>query len=101
MPIYNFIDTNTNEEFELFMKISEREEYLQQNPHIQKVITTPMIVSSISTKNRVPDGFKEVLSKVAESHPNSEVGNRYGRKSIKDVKTRNIVKKHVEKLTKT
>lgn len=101
MPIYNFLDTKTNEEFELFMKISEREEYLKQNPHIQKVITTPMIVSGVSTRDKVPDGFKEVLSKVAEAHPNSEVGNRYGRKSIKDVKTKNIVKKHVEKLTKT
>jgi hypothetical protein len=40
------------------------------------------------------------LSKVAEAHPTSTVGERYGRKSIKDVKTREIVKKHVKKMVK-
>jgi succinate dehydrogenase/fumarate reductase flavoprotein subunit len=43
---------------------------------------------------------KEVLSKVAEAHPTSTVAERYGKKSTKDVKTREIVKKHVDKITK-
>ena len=61
-----------------------------------------MIVSGVSTstQNRVPDGFKEVLSKVGHHHPNSKVGNEYGDKSIKAVKTREIVRKHVDKITK-
>jgi len=41
-----------------------------------------------------------VLSKVAEKHPNSSVGERYGRKSIKEARTAQVVKKHVEKITK-
>jgi hypothetical protein len=41
-----------------------------------------------------------VLSKVAEAHPTSTFADRYGKKSIKDVKTRQIVKKHVDKITK-
>lgn len=103
MPTYNFLDTETGEEFESFMSISARETFLKENPHIQPVVTAPAIVSGVSTSttNRVPDGFKEVLSKVAEAHPTSEVGQRYGRKSIKEVKTREIVKKHVQKLTGT
>jgi hypothetical protein len=101
MPTYNFLDTETGEEFESFMSISARETFLKENPHIQPVVTAPAIVSGVSTStsNRVPDGFKEVLSKVAEAHPTSEVGQRYGKKSIKEVKTREIVKKHVQKLT--
>ncbi len=76
MPTYNFINTETGEEFESFMRISEREEFLNANPHIQPVMTAPAIVSGVSssTQNRVPNGFKEV-------------------------KTEQVVKKHVERIT--
>lgn len=102
MPTYNFIDTETGEEFESFMKISEREEFLKVNPHIQPVITAPNIVSGVVGvgSNRVPNGFKEVLSKVAEAHPTSKVGQEYGNKSIKQVKNEQLVKKHVDRITK-
>lgn len=101
MPTYEFLDTETGEEFEAFMSISAREKFLKENPHIQPLVTAPAIVSGISTSttNRVPDGFKEVLSKVAEAHPASEVAHRYGKKSIKEVRTREIVRKHVQKMT--
>lgn len=100
MPKYSFVDTKTGEEFESFMSISARETYLKENPHIQPVVTAPAIVSGVSTSTsgKVPEGFKEVLSKVAEAHPASEVAHRYGKKSIKEVKTREIVKKHVQKM---
>jgi hypothetical protein len=93
LPTYSFIDTDTGEEFETLMKISEREEYLKENPQIQPKVTAPSIVSSVAGmgSHRVPDGFKEVLSKVAEKHPNSAVGGAHGKKSIKEVKTQRIV----------
>lgn len=34
MPLYFFRDANTGNEFQKFMKISEQEEYLKNNPHI-------------------------------------------------------------------
>jgi predicted nucleic acid-binding Zn ribbon protein len=99
MPTYQFLNTETDEEFEVLMKISEREEYLKNNPHIQSIITAPALVSGVSTSNsrsgRVPSGFNEVLSKVAEAHPTSKVAQRFGKKSIKQVKTEQIVKKHL------
>ena len=102
MPTYDFLDTETGDKFEVFMKISEREDYLKNNPHITPVLSAPMIVSGVSSskQNRVPDGFKEVLSKVGHHHPNSKVGSEHGDKSIKAVKTREIVRKHVDKITK-
>lgn len=99
MPTYSFINNDTGEEFDMFMRISEREEYLKTNPNIQPIVTAPAIVSGVAGQNRVPDGFKEVLSKVSEAHPTSEVAKKHGRKSIKQVKTDQIVKKHVEKIT--
>ena len=95
MPTYEFLNTETGEEFEVLMKISEREEYLKNNPHIQSIISAPALVTGVSTSNKVPDGFKEVLSKVAEKHPTSKVAQRYGKKSIKQIKTEQIVKKHL------
>jgi|TARA_R110000822_G_scaffold72047_3_gene173532 hypothetical protein len=102
MPTYNFVDTETGEEFELFMKWSGRETFLKENPHIQPILTAPAIVSSVAGmgSHRVPDGFKEVLSKVAEKHPGSAVGEKYGRKSIKEARTAQVVKKHVDRITK-
>jgi len=101
MPTYNFLDTETGEMFESFMKISEREEYLKTNPTIQPVMTAPAIVSGVSTstQNRVPDGFKEVLSKVAEAHRGSDFASKHLKKSIKEARTEQVVKKHVERIT--
>lgn len=101
MPTYNFLNTDTGEPFEAIMKIAEKENFLKENPHIQSVITASNIVSGVSTskQNRVPDGFKEVLSKVAEAHPTSHVADKHGQKSIKQLKNEQIVKKHVQKVT--
>lgn len=100
VPTYSFYDTKTDEYFDAFMSYSQREQYLKDNPHISTVVTSAAIVSGVSTTGKVPDGFKEVLSKVAEAHPSSVVGDRYGRRSIKQARTDQVVKKHVEKITK-
>ena len=99
MPTYSFYNNQTGEQFDEMMKFSEREEYLNNNPHVTQVVTAPSIVSGVSTskQNKVPEGFKEVLSKVAEAHPESATGKRYGRKSMKQVKTKQIVDKHLGK----
>jgi hypothetical protein len=96
MPTYKFLNKETNEEFEDFISISRKEELLKLNPHIIQIIEAPSIVSS-SGSNKVPDGFKEVLSKVAEAHPDSTLAERHRRKSIKEVRTREIVDKHYKK----
>jgi hypothetical protein len=41
-----------------------------------------------------------VLSKIAEKYPNSSVADRHGRRSAKEAKTRDIVKKYTDKMTK-
>ncbi len=65
MPTYEFLNTKTGEEFEVLMKISEREEYLKNNPHIQTVLTAPALVSGVSTSNsRTGVAFEEVIGNV-------------------------------------
>lgn len=103
MPTYNFIDTTTDELIEVFMSISERDEFIKENPHMQQtLISAPSIVSGVSgsSQYRTPDGFKEVLSKVAERNPHTEFADRHGRRGIKEARTREVVRKHVDKITK-
>ena len=98
MPTYDFLDTETGETFEKFISLSGKDEYLKENPHIQQVHLGAMsIVSGVSITGKVPDGFKEVLSKVAENHKTSAVANAHGRKSMKEIKTQNLVNKHIGK----
>lgn len=101
MPTYEFVNTETNEQFEMFMSISQREEFLTENPHIKTVISAPNIVSHSGGDlySKTPSGFKEVLSKVAEAHPNSTVADRYGKRTIKEVRTNRVVEDHVKKIT--
>jgi len=95
MPTYDFVNNETGEEFEEFMSISAREQYLKDNPHIQQIVGATATVGGVSITGKIPDGFKEVLSKVAESHSASAVGQQYGRQSINAIKTKELVKKHI------
>ena len=97
MPTYNFIDTETDEEFEVVMKIAEREEFLKENPQVQPIITAPALISGVDAQQKLPEGFKEVLSKVGENHPNSRLGREYGNKTNAQVKARDIVDKYRKK----
>lgn len=101
MPTYEFVNTKTEEQFEMFMSISQREEFLTKNPHIKTVVSAPGIVSYSGGDlySKTPSGFKEVLSKVAEAHPNSTVADRYGKRTIKEVRTNRVVEDHVKKIT--
>jgi hypothetical protein len=95
MPTYDFVNNETGEEFEEFMSMSAREQYLKDNPHIQQIVGATATVSGVSITGKIPDGFKDVLSKVAENHSASAVGQQYGRQSISAIKTKELVKKHI------
>jgi len=95
MPTYDFVNNETGEEFEEFMSMSAREQYLKDNPHIQQIVGATATVSGVSITGKIPDGFKDVLSKVAENHSASAVGQQYGSQSISAIKTKELVKKHI------
>ena len=95
MPIYTFHDIKTNKVFTEMMSIAEMEAYLEKNPHIKQQITQMNIVGGVSgVSYRNDQGFKEVLSKISEAHPQSALAQQYGKKSIKQVKTEQTIKKH-------
>ena len=93
MPSYTFENTKTGDVFDNYMSIADKETYLEQNPHIKQIITAINIVSGTGGMKN-DSGWKENLSRIAEAHPTSPFADRYGKKSIKEIKTKQVVEKH-------
>ena len=51
MPLYTFMNKDTDEVFTEMMSISQREEYLSQNPNITQQIVKVNMVSGTGLKN--------------------------------------------------
>ena len=101
MPTYRFYNKNTKSEFEDYMTISDMEKFIKKK-HITLLPPTQLnIVSTTgSIDSKTDSGFKEVLSKAAEAHPNSPLAERYGRKSVKQSQIERVRKKHRNRLSK-
>ena len=101
MPTYRFQNLKTGIVYEDFMSIAEMEK-LKRNKNVKLLPPTQMnIVSSVgSIDSKTDGGWKEVMSKAAEAHPNSPLAERYGKKSVKQSQTENIVKKHRDRKSK-
>ena len=99
MPQYTFFNKRTRKEFTDFMSISEKEEYLEKNHHISQVIVPINIVAGVSGLTHKNDqGWKENMSRIAEAHPTSPLADRYGKKSIKQIKTQQALKKNKQRI---
>ena len=96
MPIYTFENTKTKKVYDEMMSISEKEEYLKKNKHIKQMITAINISSGVVGMGRMKNdgGWKDNLSRIAEAHPTSELANQHKRRSIKEVKTQQVIEKH-------
>ena len=95
MPTYTFLDKKTGKEFDDYMSISEMEEFLKKNKHISQVIKSINIVSGVQGVSYKNDqGWKDNLSGIAEAHPKSPLAERYGKKTIKQSQTENILAKN-------
>ena len=95
MPLYDFIDTNTGEQFTKMLKLSEREIYLAENPHVKtQILSAPGFARNSSGGIKNDDGWKENLSRIAEAHPNSALAEKVGGRSSKEAKVSELAKKN-------
>ena len=93
MPTYSFKNNDTGEEWEEFFTISGKEEFLKENDHIVQLPSLVSIVGGVGgIKN--DSGWGDNMSRIAEAHPGSPLARRYGKKSTKDINTRQVLKKH-------
>lgn len=79
MPLYELKNNETGEIFEKNMKIAEYEQYLKDNPHIQRHFTTMHFQDSVSLGiKRPPLDFKEgVLDKIKRNNPGHNMQSRW------------------------
>ena len=98
MPTYRFYNTKTKEEYEELMSIAEMETLIKKK-HITLMPPTQMnIVGSVGQLDSKTDGgWKEMLSRVAEAHPQSNLADRYGKKTNNEVKTKQLLNKYRKK----
>ena len=98
MPTYNFRNKKTNEEWQDLMTIAEMEKFVKKK-HIELLPPSQLnIVSGVgSVDGKTDSGWKEVMSKISEAHPASNLAERYGKKSVKDTQVDRIIHQHRRK----
>ena len=95
MPTYNFKNKKTGEVWEDLMTIAEMEKFVKKR-HIELLPPSQLnIVSGVgSVDGKTDSGWKEVMSKISEAHPASNLAERYGKKSVKQTQIEKTIKKH-------
>lgn len=96
MATYTFRNKETNEVFEHSMRMSEYDSYMEDHPNVERYYQPSASLNIVSGVGEIKtdNGFKEVLSKVAEAHPNSELANRTLSKSIREHQIDRVVNKY-------
>lgn len=83
MPTYTFLNTETKEIEEHRLTMREYDDFKSNNPHLERHLTPedanafgdPVRLGITSTDS----GFKEVLSKIAERNPRSNLTDKLSR----------------------
>jgi len=97
MPTYSFENMKTGKEFTKNLKMSELDTYLKKNVNVRQIFNNLNIVGGVSIRNKTDSGWSDTLQKIGEKHPGSPLAERYRKKSIKEIKTREVVNKHRRK----
>jgi hypothetical protein len=94
MPVYDFRNNETGEEWEEKMSYDDMKA-LTEDGKIVILYKQMNFVHAAGSDGggKVPDHFKEVMSKISEANPNSPLAEKWGSKSHKEIKTREAVEK--------
>lgn len=75
MPEYKFFNKTTSEEWLEWMSISECDQFLKDNPHIEQLVhgypkftSDPMRVGGTNV-SKPDNGFTDILKEVKKKHP--------------------------------
>tara|TARA_Y100001963_G_scaffold156852_1_gene251472 strand:- start:1154 stop:1474 length:321 start_codon:yes stop_codon:yes gene_type:complete len=102
MPNYTFEDTETGEQFVQFIKMDDKEQYLKDNPTIKQVFVPIALPGDhlMGVGPKETTQFKERMGQIADAHPMSPLGDRYGSKTHKEIKIRDTQKKVRDRIVK-
>ena len=91
--IYTFEEIETGETIELVLKLAEREPWLEDHPEFKQVHLKALNIVSGVGGIKTDDGFKDVLSTIADRVPDTPFGLRERTKTAKEVATQRAVDK--------
>jgi hypothetical protein len=75
MPTYVFRNKETGEQFDKILKMSELDSFRAENPQLETVIQAVAFgdPTKLTSSRKFDSGFKEVLQKIHERSPGSEL----------------------------
>jgi hypothetical protein len=75
MPTYVFRNKETGEQFEQVMRMSELDPFREANPQLETVIQAVAFgdPTKLSSTRKFDTGFKEVLQRIHEKTPGSQL----------------------------
>jgi len=103
---YTFRNKQTGEIFSVDLKISQYDQFISEYTDLERYFdSAPAVTFNGKTfgslDSQTDNTFKEVLAKIGEKHVGSPLAEKYRKnKTIKEIKTKEIVKKHVERTRK-
>lgn len=101
MPTYEFVNKNTGKIEEHIMSISSYDEFKADNPHLERYYSDAPPFSYSGTGDlagkKTDNTWKEVMHKIAEQNPRSQLADKVLRKDTKRIKTDQILEKHRKK----
>lgn len=69
MPLYDYRNKETGEVEEHFVKFDDAEQFLIDNPHLERRASAPNFSQRVNMHAKQPDSWKDVLRKTKEAHP--------------------------------
>lgn len=104
MPTYTFKNRKTGKKKEYTMSIKDYDKFKEDHPELERIIDNTAVVFNSLGINTVTQlaakkdaRWREVLAKIGEQNPHSELNRQYSRnKSIKRIKAEEVVEKHAK-----
>ena len=105
MPTYTFFNETTGIEWDEFLSMAKKEKFLEANSQIKQIIQPVAIVGDhlMGVGPKVDGGFTENMQRIAASHPNSPLADKFGGSTMthKEIKTRRTIEKHAKRVART
>ena len=101
MPTYEFLNKKTGKLEEHMMSIKAYSTFKESNPHLERYYGEAPSFSYSGTGDvlgkKTDNTWKEVMAKIAEQNPRSPLADQHLKKSIKRIKTDQVLEKHRKK----
>jgi hypothetical protein len=98
---YTFKHKKTGKIASYEMKLSEYDSFKESHPELERYFDEAPPLSYSGTGDahgrKTDNTWKEVMAKIGEQNPRSPLSDQHRRKSAKEIKTNQIIDKHIKK----